>query len=68
MAEWMSFKQRETQLGMFTEADPRGLIYPIRYADGLFFHPDAKLTQYRRDFSELSYPDEAFRESEIHGL
>ncbi len=64
MAEWMSFKERETLLGMFTQANPQGLVYPIRYADGQFFHPDAKNTQCRRDFSDLSYPDEVFRLSE----
>lgn len=61
MAEWMSFKAREALLGMFTPANPQGLVYPIRYADGKFFHPDAKNTQCRLDFSALSYPDEVFR-------
>jgi hypothetical protein len=49
---------------MFTPGNPQGLVYPIRYADGKFFHPDAINTQCRLDFSALSYPDEVFRLSE----
>jgi len=61
MAEWQSFRQREALLGLFTNENPQGLVYPVRYADGNHFHADAKLTQWRKDFSTLSYPDESFR-------
>jgi TIR domain len=64
MAEWSSFREREKQLHLFDAARPQGLVYPIRYNDGNFFHPDAKLTQWRRDFSNLNYPHEAFKRSE----
>jgi len=61
MAEWRSFREREILLNLFTAQNPQGLIYPIRYADGDYFHPEAQLTQCRKDFSHLNYPDEAFR-------
>jgi TIR domain len=61
MAEWQSFRRRETLLGLFTAEHPQGLVYPVRYSDGDHFHSDAKLTQWRKDFSELSYPDDVFR-------
>ncbi len=48
-------------LGLFTQDIPRGLVYPIRYADGEYFHPEALLTQCLKDFSRLNYPDEGFR-------
>jgi hypothetical protein len=63
MAEWGSFRQREEQLGLFSDDDPNGLVYPVRYADGDHFHADAKRTLCRKDFAHLNYPDEAFRHS-----
>jgi TIR domain len=63
MAEWQSFRRREEMLGLFTEANPLGLVYPVRYADGKSFHADAKLALLRKDFSELNYSSEAFRDS-----
>jgi hypothetical protein len=47
-------------LGLFSEEHTQGLVYPVRYSDGEHFHPDAKLTQCRKDFSELNYPDDVF--------
>jgi hypothetical protein len=63
MAEWQSFRQREAMLGMFSSANRSGLVYPIRYADGEHFHPDASLALSRKDFSELNYPEESFSQS-----
>jgi hypothetical protein len=63
MAEWQSFREREKLLGYFTDAKPASLVYPVRYADGSSFHPDAKLALCRKDFSQLNYPDEVFRGS-----
>jgi hypothetical protein len=63
MAEWQSFRDRERRLGLFSDANTLGLVYPLRYADGKYFHPDAQLTLCRKDFSRLNYPDEVFRES-----
>lgn len=64
MAEWRSFRQREANLGFSTAANPKGLVYPVRYADGDYFHSDAKSTQIRFDFSELNYPEEEFRHTQ----
>lgn len=63
MTEWKSFKQREALLNMNSPDDPRGLVYPIRYADGDHFPHEAKTTQWRRDFSNLNYPNESFRDT-----
>lgn len=63
MAEWQSFRRREEMLGLFSDDQPLGLVYPVRYADGDHFHPEARLALCRKDFSRLNYPDEAFRGS-----
>jgi TIR domain len=63
MAEWQSFRQRENLLGFFSEDHPQGLVYPLRYADGSHFHPDAQNVLLTKDFSSLNYPDEVFRQS-----
>ena len=61
MAEWKSFRAREQALGLFDAGDPQGLVYPIRYADGDHFHPEARINHCRADFSKYNYPDESFR-------
>jgi hypothetical protein len=61
MAEWQSFRRREEMLGLFKQDNPQGLVYPVRYADGDYFHPEAKLALCRKDFSRLNYPEDAFR-------
>lgn len=63
MAEWQSFREREKLLGLFTPANPQGLTYPVRYADGDYFHPDVKTAQCRFDFTSLNYPDDIFKNS-----
>jgi hypothetical protein len=60
MAEWRSFREREDRLGYFTRERPASLVYPIRYADGEYFHPEAKLAQCRHDFSNLNYAFDGF--------
>jgi hypothetical protein len=50
-------------LGRFTEQHPQGLIYPVRYADGEYFHAEASENQCKQDFSELTYTGKAFRNS-----
>ncbi len=62
MAEWQSFRKREQQVDQ-TGGVVKSLVYPIRYADGAYFHPEARATQCSRDFSALNYPDEVFRQS-----
>lgn len=63
MAEWESFRERQKQLNLFTDDHTQGLVYPIRYSDGDYFHPEARLVQCQKDFSQLNYPDEVFRSS-----
>jgi hypothetical protein len=63
MAEWQSFRDRERALGLFADEHPLGLIYPVRYADGANYHPDANQALCRKDFTKLNYPYESFRDS-----
>ena len=63
MAEWESFRERQKQLGLFTEDHTQGLIYPIRYSDGDYFHSEAHITQCKKDFSQLNHAEESFRDS-----
>jgi TIR domain len=64
MAEWQSMLEREKRLGMRTEANPRGLVYPIKYSDGTHFHPIAKSTELKKDFSsQLNYPYASWADS-----
>jgi hypothetical protein len=63
MAEWQSFRTREKMLGYFSDEQPKSLVYPIRYADGEYFHPEAHLSYCHKDFSRLNYPDDVFRTS-----
>ncbi len=60
MAEWESFRERERQLGMFSAQNPLGLVYPIRYADGENYHPDAQQALCKKDFSGLNFIGDAF--------
>lgn len=61
MAEWQSFRAREQLLGLRGDDHTNGLVFPVRYADGEFYHPDAANTQCNADFSGLNYPDDVFR-------
>lgn len=63
MAEWESFRQREKHCGLFKEHNPKGLIYPVRYADGDAFHPDTKDYLIKKDFSEFTYSGDFFKHS-----
>src|ERR1700724_2694704 len=42
---------------------PTGANLPNPICRRGIFHPEAQLTQCRRDFSRLNYPDESFRTS-----
>jgi hypothetical protein len=63
MAEWQSMVKREQLLGMGTEADPRGLVYPVVFADGNSFPKEAQAVQARKDLSRWAIPFEGFRET-----
>ncbi|MGH9836562.1 MAG: toll/interleukin-1 receptor domain-containing protein [Blastocatellia bacterium] len=60
MAEWRTFVEREKLLGL--PADRQRLIYPVVFADGEHFPPDAKETQYR-DLKKWNLPHLPFRNS-----
>jgi len=64
IAEWKTMMHREKQLGLRTSDNPKGIVYPIIYADGTSFPDEAKRTQYRRDFKQFAYPYEVFKHSE----
>jgi TIR domain len=66
MAEWQSFRAREQQLGLFNQANPVGLVYPVRYADGDHFHVEARQTLCNKDFTRLNYPDEVFKTTPMY--
>lgn len=66
MTEWGSFLARQKQLGLFSEDNTQGLVYPIRYGDGKYFHPEATLAQCRKDFSQLNYAEDSFRRTEVY--
>lgn len=63
MAEWESFRARQKQLGLFSDNHTQGLVYPIRYSDGEYYHSEAQLVQCQKDFSHLNYPDDVFKQS-----
>jgi TIR domain len=64
LAEWNSMLARERLLGLSSEDDPKGLIYPIVYADGIHFPDSAKRRFNKHDFSAWNYPNRHFRETE----
>jgi hypothetical protein len=66
MAEWQSFRRREMLLGLFSDEQTQGLVYPICYDDGNHFHPEAKQTQSTKSFARLNYPDEVFSQSALY--
>ncbi|MCX5332704.1 toll/interleukin-1 receptor domain-containing protein [Streptomyces sp. NBC_00140] len=60
MAEWVSMRKRQAVLREANGQAPK-LIYPIRFADGDHFPPDAQATQDCRDLSEYAHDGEQFR-------
>ncbi len=59
MTEWQSFRAREKRIASPGKRPP-SLVFPIRYADGDNFHPDAKKTQCRFDLAGHNYPEDSF--------
>lgn len=62
MAEWQSMLKREEKLGLKTEKNTRGLVYPVVFSDGEHFPKEANDTWYA-DLHEWNYPHEVFRDS-----
>jgi len=63
MFEWQSMLARERMLGLRTEEKPWGLVYPVIFSDGEHFHPDACVTQARKDLSPWAIPHKVFERS-----
>lgn len=61
-AEWQSMLQRQQVLGLGTETHPHGLIYPVVFADGEPFPPEAKSTQ-SKDLRQWNLSAPVFRET-----
>ena len=59
-AEWSSIRHREQQLGLRTQGNTRGLIYPVCFSNGDCFPPDVKDIQYR-DLRRWNRASPAFR-------
>lgn len=62
MAEWVSMRKREATLKEVNGQSPT-LIYPIRFADGDHFPPEANNTQQCKDLSEYGHDGEQFRDT-----
>lgn len=64
-AELATMRERAVQLGMGTELNPDGLVYPIQYADGEHYPKELEGTQ-RIDLREFNIPHKVFRESVLY--
>jgi TIR domain len=63
MAELKTMMERERLLGLRSQSQPQGLIYPVVFADGDSFPEDVKSIQ-RRDFHQWNTPYLAFQKTE----
>jgi hypothetical protein len=45
LAEWETMRERERLLGMRTQGNPGGVIFPVVFFDGHAFPPDAQTIQ-----------------------
>ena len=68
MAEWKSMLKRERLLGMGTEDNPRGLVYPVVFAGSKYFPKAALDVQAQTDLSRWGIPFPAFKDSEEYIL
>jgi hypothetical protein len=64
MAEWNSMLKREQLLGMGTEDNPHGLVYPVVFAGTRYFPKKALDVQARTDLSRWAIPFLAFKDSD----
>lgn len=62
LAEWQTMREREKLLGWRSEQNPQGLIYPVVFADGEHFPPEARAVQWR-DLRAWNYGAPAFRDT-----
>ncbi len=66
MAEWRSMLLRMQLLGLGTEADPQGLVYPVVFADGEFFPEEARVWLDKWDLSRWAVPFPGFRDTPVY--
>ena len=59
LAEWHSMMKQEKLLNLKTVENPDGLIYPVVFADGEHFPPEAKQTQ-QKDLRNWNISSPAF--------
>lgn len=62
MAEWRTMQLRETMLGMASDENPRTLVYPVVFADGETFPPEAQAI-HTVDFRAWNYPMLSFADT-----
>ena len=62
VAEWESMRQREQAVGRRSLHDPRGLVFPVIFSDGVSFPPTADQTMGRK-FHGLNYPEPVFAQT-----
>ena len=62
LAEWRTLMERERLLGLGTEQQSEGLIYPVVFADGEHFPQEAQSTQ-SRDLRQWNTPHPVFRDT-----
>lgn len=62
LAEWRTMMERERLLGLRTEQEPDGLIYPVVFYDGEHFPEEARNIQ-QRNLSNWNIPYPVFRET-----
>ena len=63
LAELHSMLVREKQVGLRTESNPNGLIYPVVFCDGKYFPSEYQRIQQRRDFTKWNSACRAFRDT-----
>ncbi len=61
MAEWISMRQREKELGLASGLKP-GLVYPVVFSDGDRFPDEAKTTTWK-NLSNFNTPYRQFRKT-----
>lgn len=67
LAEFESMLARERVLGLATDRQPQGLVYPVVFADGCHF-PEVARNRQARNLKEWARPRPAFRETRDYDL
>lgn len=62
LAEWQTMLERHKLLGLGTQQNPGGLIYPVTFADGEHFPDEAKIAK-PKDLRKWNIPHPSFKET-----